>query len=90
MKAHIGVDAKAVLTHTLVTTAANEHDLNQLHNLLHGEEEFVSGDAGYQGAQKREELKGTDVEWLIAERPGKIRVMKKHPRRIKQLLISNT
>ncbi len=58
MKAHIGVDAKSGLTHTLVTTAANQHDLNQLHNLLHGEEEFISGDAGYQGAEKREELNG--------------------------------
>ncbi|STI81884.1 IS5 transposase and trans-activator [Escherichia coli] len=34
MKAHIGVDAKSGLTHSLVTTAANEHDLNQLGNLL--------------------------------------------------------
>ncbi len=42
MKAHIGVDAKSGLTHSLVTTAANEHDLNQLGNLLHGEEQFVS------------------------------------------------
>lgn len=62
MKAHIGVDAKSGLTHTLVTTAANEHDQNQMKHLLHGDEEFVSGDAGYQGAEKREELKGTDVE----------------------------
>lgn len=85
MKAHIGVDAKSGLTHTLVTRAANEHDLNQLHNLLHGEEEFVC-DAGYQGAQKREELKDTDVEWLIAERPGKIRVMKKRPRKNKTVI----
>lgn len=54
MKAHIGVDAKSGLTHTLVTTAANEHDLNQLKNLLHGDEEFISGDASYQGAEKRE------------------------------------
>ena len=37
MKAHVGVDAKSGLTHSLVTTAANEHDLNQLGNLLHGE-----------------------------------------------------
>ncbi len=49
MKAHIGVDAKSGLTHSLVTTAANEHDLNQPGNLLHGEEQFVSADAGYQG-----------------------------------------
>ena len=83
MKAHIGVDAKSGLTHTLVTTAANEHDLNQLKNLLHGEEEFVSGDAGYQGASMREELQDTNVEWLIAERPGKVRALKKHPRKNK-------
>ena len=41
------------LTHSLVTTAANEHDLNQLGNLLHGEEQFVSADAGYQGAPQQ-------------------------------------
>lgn len=51
MKAHIGVDAKSVLIHTLVTTAANEHDLNQLKNLLHGVEEFISSNAGYQSAE---------------------------------------
>ena len=82
MKAHIGVDAKSGLTHTLVTTAANEHDLIQLKNLLHGEEEIASGDAGYQGAEKREELQDTNVEWLIAERPGKVRALKKHPRKV--------
>ena len=79
MKAHIGVDAESGLTHTLVTTAANEHDLNQLNNLLHGDEEFVSADAGYRGAEKRDELKDRDVDWFIAERPGKVRILKKHP-----------
>ena len=83
MKAHIGVDAKSGLTHTLATTAANKHDLNQLNNLLHGDEEFVSGDAGYQGAGKLQELQDTDVEWLIAERPGKVWALKKHPRKNK-------
>jgi len=80
------VDAKSGLTHTLVTTAANEHDLNQMKNLLHGDEEFISGDAGYQGAEKREELKEKDVEWLIAERPGKVRALKKHPRKNKTVI----
>ena len=73
----------ALITLTLVTTAANEHDLNQMKNLLHGDEEFISADAGYQGAEKREELKEKDVEWLIAERPGKVRALKKHPRKNK-------
>ncbi|BEJ27242.1 hypothetical protein OIPH1902010_06780 [Escherichia coli] len=40
MKAHIGVDAKSGLTHSLVTTAANEHDLNQVGKLLHGDEDL--------------------------------------------------
>ncbi|MDX7878426.1 IS5 family transposase, partial [Aeromonas veronii] len=83
MKAHIGVDAKSGLTHSLVTTAANEHDLNQLGNLLHGKEQFVSADAGYQGAPQREELAEVDVDWLIAERPGKVRTLKQHPRKNK-------
>ncbi|MDH0316798.1 IS5 family transposase [Aeromonas caviae] len=77
------VDAKSGLTHSLVTTAANEHDLNQLGNLLHGEEQFVSADAGYQGAPQREELAEVDVDWLIAERPGKVRTLKQHPRKNK-------
>ena len=81
--AHIGVDAKSGLTHSLVTTAANEHDLNQLGNLLHGEEQFVSADAGYQGAPQREELAEVDVDWLIAERPGKVKTLKQHPRKNK-------
>ena len=83
MKAHIGVDAKSGLTHSLVTTAANVHDLNQLGNLLHGKEQFVSADAGYQGAPQREELAEVDVNWLIAERPGKVKTLKQHPRKNK-------
>ena len=63
MKAHIGVDAKSGLTHSLETTSANEHDLNQVGNLLHGKEEFVFADAGYQGAENREELADVKAEW---------------------------
>lgn len=73
MKAHIGVDAKSGLTHSLVTTPANEHDLNQVGNLLHRKEQLVLADAGYQGAEKREELADVKAEWYIAERPGKIK-----------------
>jgi IS5 family transposase len=71
MKAHIGVDAKSGLTHSLVTTAANEHDLNQVGKLLHGDEEFISADAGYQGGEKRDELSDVSADWLIAKRPAK-------------------
>ena len=74
---------RVALTHSLVTTAANEHDLNQLGNLLHGEENLSPADAGYQGAPQREELAEVDVDWLIAERPGKVKTLKQHPRKNK-------
>ncbi|OZG42478.1 IS5/IS1182 family transposase, partial [Aeromonas sp. A35_P] len=86
MKAHIGVDAKSGLTHSLETTSANEHDLNQVGNLLHGKEEFVFADAGYQGAENREELADVKAEWAIARRPGKLKELKKHPRKNKTVI----
>ena len=57
MKAHIGADAASGLVHTLVTTAANVHDVNQAHALLHGEEQQVYGGPGYLRADKIEKLK---------------------------------
>ena len=86
MKAHIGVDAKSSLTHSLKTTAANEHDLNQVGNLLHGEEAFVFADAGYQGAENREELADVKAQWAIAMRPGRLKELKKHPRKNKAVI----
>jgi IS5 family transposase len=86
MKAHIGVDARTGITHSFTTTAANEHDLNQAHELLHGEEDFVFAEAGYRGAQKRSELQGGHAEWYIAEKPSRVKALKSHPRINKTLL----
>lgn len=77
MKAHVGVDADSGLVHTVVGTAANEHDLNVAGQLLHGQEESVHADAGYQGAQKRDELKEVKAHWYIAMRPGKRKALDK-------------
>ena len=71
MKAHIGVDAHSGLIHTVVSTAGNVHDVTQTHILLHGEEHYGHGDAGYQGVDKREEMAKSKVRWFIAMRPGK-------------------
>ena len=76
MKAHIGVDAATGLVHSLVTTAANVHDVTQAHALLHGEQSTVFADAGYVGAQKREENQDTPVQWQIAMRPGKRKALR--------------
>ena len=75
MKAHIGVDSETGIVHSLTTTAANAHDVNEAHNLLHGRERVVWGDAGYQGVGKREENLGLEVEWRVAMRPGKRRML---------------
>ena len=75
MKAHIGVDADSGLVHTVIGTAANVNDVTQGHGLLHGDEQIVFADAGYQGAGKRPEATG--VDWHVAMRPGKRRALDK-------------
>ena len=75
MKAHIGVDADSGLTHTVVTTAAHVSDVTQAHALLHGDETLAFGDAGYQGVEKREENRNSQVAWHVALRPGKRRAL---------------
>ena len=73
MKAHVGTDAESGLVHTVVGTAANVNDVTQGNELLHGDEEIVFADAGYQGAMKRPEATG--VRWHVAMRPGKRRAL---------------
>ena len=73
MKAHIGVDAETGIVHSMSATAANVHDVTEAHNLLHGSETVVWGDAGYQGVHKRRENLGLLVEWRVAMRPGRRR-----------------
>jgi IS5 family transposase len=70
MKAHIGVDADSGLVHTVTTTAANESDVTQVADLLHGKEENVYADSGYRGAPAR--VGREDLNWHIAARPSDI------------------
>jgi IS5 family transposase len=70
MKAHIGVDTDSGLVHTVVTTAANEADIEVVDELLHGKEAEVHADAGYTGADKRVMRK--KLTWKIATKRGKI------------------
>lgn len=77
MKMHIGVDDEQGLVHSVTTTAANVHDLNEAEKLLHGNEQRVSGDAGYRGIEKRVSHLGDDVEWNVAMMPGKRRQLEK-------------
>lgn len=49
MKAHVGVDSKTKMIHSVVATGANVHDATVLPELLHGEETRVWGDQAYRG-----------------------------------------
>ena len=75
MKMHIGVDKTFGVIHSMTTTSANTHDITQTENLLHGQEDTCWGDAGYLGAQKREELVDKAIDWHIAARSGKRKQM---------------
>jgi len=73
MKAHIGVDAESGLAHSLETTSANVSDVATAHALLHGGEDRVWGDSGYQGVGQREENRDKAVDWQVAMKPGQRR-----------------
>lgn len=79
MKAHIGVDAESGLVHTVVTTAANEHDITQAHKLLHGEESSVHADSGYRGIEKREEIRARQRQpiWHVSMMPSRRKALNK-------------
>jgi len=49
MKAHVAVDSRSKLFHTVLVSAANVADRDALPYLLHGRETRVWGDQGYQG-----------------------------------------
>lgn len=52
MKAHIGVDSRTKLIHSVAATAANVHDSQVLPDLLHGNETRGWGDAAYSGQRE--------------------------------------
>jgi IS5 family transposase len=49
MKAHVGVDSKTKIIHTVAATPANVADSTVLPDLLHGKETRVWGDQAYRG-----------------------------------------
>ena len=49
MKAHVGVDGKTKMIHSVVATPANVADCTVLPELLHGEETKEWGDQAYRG-----------------------------------------
>ena len=69
MKGHIGVDADSGIVHSVEGTAANVHDRNKLHNLLHGNEKAIFGDQGYASDADKEACRKYGVtQWYVNDR----------------------
>jgi len=79
MRCHIGVDAASGLVHSVVSTAANVHELNTAADRVHGEERVIYGDAGHIGIEKRDAFKDCEAEMRIAMKPGQRRVLPDTP-----------
>jgi IS5 family transposase len=67
-KAHIGVDSKETVVHSVATTAASVADAHMLPDLLHGDEKKVWGDAAYQGQGEAIHQAGPEAQDMTSRR----------------------
>ena len=84
MKAHTGVDLNSGLVHTVVVTAANVADVTQAGACLHGKEEVVFADAGFEGLEKREEMAEVRADLQVSKRRSSVEKLPEEVRAIVQ------
>lgn len=77
MKAHIGVDTKSGLVHTLETTTAKVHDSVVMDKLLHGEEKAIFGDKGYANDEAKKQARGKGIFWGILDKAKRNKMLSK-------------
>jgi IS5 family transposase len=72
MKAHIGVDTKKGLVHTVIGTTAKESDRKKFHELLHGKEKSLFGDKGYASKEDKRTARDEGIAWCVMDKgqPG--------------------
>jgi len=81
MKCHTGVDAGTGYIHSVEAM----HDITEAAKLIRPDDEVVYGDAGYLGLDRRPEIiedpHKSQIDYRIAQRPGKKRSIAKGPAR---------
>ena len=82
MKAHIGVDKKTKLIHSVAATPANVSDGNMLEQLLHGQETHVWGDAAYAGRTERIRARAPQARDFTQRRGRGYKYLTEHQRRL--------
>ena len=71
MKAHIGVDAKSGLVHTVRTTTASVHDSQVFTALTHGEEAVIAGDSAYANQMLKANCRQAGLIYLIHDKANR-------------------
>jgi len=71
MKAHVGVDNRTRVIHSVTTTAANVREANCLEDLLRGEQTKRWGDSGYQRQSKTVAGHAPNTQNLTNRRTGR-------------------
>lgn len=81
MKAHVGTDRRGIV-HSLVTTPANEADISQLPQLLHGEERALFGDQAYWSELHRQCAREAGVRYRVNRRGTRSQPLTDHQKAI--------
>ena len=68
MKAHIGVDAKSGLVHTVGGSTGSVHDAKVIEHLIREDDKAVFGDAGYVNEKLKEKARKAGVYWALKEK----------------------
>jgi IS5 family transposase len=71
LKAHIGVDAKSGLVHSVRTTTASVHDATVMADLLHGEEAVLVGDGAYGSMTLKANCRQSGLLYLITDKAAR-------------------
>jgi IS5 family transposase len=82
MKAHVGVDARTKLIHTVEVTAANENDVVVAHQLVRKTDTCVWGDKGYVGAMDSIQTVAPEAKDCILRKKGYKKALSKGDKRI--------
>jgi transposase, IS5 family len=69
MKVHVGTDRRGIV-HTVATTHAGAADIQQLPDLLHGEETVLYGDQAYWSESDRQAAEAAGVRYRVNRRPS--------------------
>jgi IS5 family transposase len=82
MKAHVGVDSKTKMIHSVAATPANVHDSHLIADLLHGGETRVWGDSAYAGQTEKIQATAPAARDLTQKRGRGYKYLSEQQRRV--------